>query len=329
MEGETINLAQLQNLPDPILLQFLEILDPRSLINICDQSKRINDFCKYRWEKFFKRDVTSVDLCRAPVDWGKFYKLAMDYIPVYVVNIYIPNFIDDYAAGGYRDYNKHYTFIGRTNTVENILDLLEKFKPNKDLEETKKRLIHVLESEKFNVLAPFKDITGQPEVIKFYETEFYIPSEDNTGELTINKTGKGILIRDIMTQPSPFNSKTILYKYDIVTTVSEFKRGEMTNQEKKKSKNVLLGKNEVLWRIKRILIDEHNFSKDEVEKFISMNKKKLLKPSKIDIIFETELSPKGNFKKTFQVKIVPFRMDFVDKETLERFMAGICNIVII
>jgi serine/threonine protein kinase len=327
MEEETINLTQLQNLPDPILLQFLENLDPRSLINVCDQSKRINDFCRYRWKKFFKRDVVSVNPCRAPVNWGKFYKIAMDYIPVYDVNIYIPNFIgDDYVAGGWRDYNKFYTFIGRKNTVENILDLLEKFKLREDLKKTKKRLMHVLESEKMLTSAPSKDITGQPEMTKFYETDFYIPNDDNTGQLTINKIGKGILIRDILTQPSPFKSKTLLYKYDIVTTVSEFKRGEMTNQEKKKSKNVLLGENEVLWRIKRILIDEHNFSKDEAEKFISMNKKELLKPSEINITFETELSPKGNFKKSFQVNILPFGMDFVDRETLERFMAGLCDV---
>lgn len=76
--------------PDEIIVEILKKLDPKSLINACLTSKRLNRLCKdrYVWKEMYRRDVSKADPC-LPLNWERLYGVAFtQYIYQYMVRIH-------------------------------------------------------------------------------------------------------------------------------------------------------------------------------------------------------------------------------------------------
>ncbi len=84
--------------PDEIVIEILRKLDPKSLINVCLTSKRLNRLCKDRhlWRLMYRRDVSKADPC-LPLNWEKLYGVAFtQYIYEYMIRI---NFDEYFVLG--------------------------------------------------------------------------------------------------------------------------------------------------------------------------------------------------------------------------------------
>ena len=91
--------------PDEIVIEILRKLDPKSLINICLTSKRLNILCKdkHLWRLMYRRDVSKADPC-LPLNWEKLYGVAFtQYVREYMVRIHH----DEYFVLGEDNLNRN------------------------------------------------------------------------------------------------------------------------------------------------------------------------------------------------------------------------------
>lgn len=102
MEGSTLHISELENLPNETLYEILSKLSAQDVVQICSASKKIRQKCSGVWYDLFKRDISKYKVCSHP-NWEKLYRLAATRnIPVYLVSIYDEDeeeVADDYALG--------------------------------------------------------------------------------------------------------------------------------------------------------------------------------------------------------------------------------------
>lgn len=251
---DIIDLTKLENLPDPALINILSRMDPESLINVCDQSKRIRTFCETAWKRLFKRDVTSVDLCDEPLNWGKLYRMAMSTrLPLYIISINYKNNKSDLLA------------IGRTLAIQFIDNYL------------KANRVSVGERKIMSI-----DIKNMRAGDRSFTKGFHF------GSVEIAKNDDEILVRDVLIQmakKSKEDEKIPLYWYKIETkdNSDRYPKRILQHEVYIRSRNYILGQESVFWRLKRILVDDHGMQDILADIIIDSNKDKLMNDGTIDI----------------------------------------------
>jgi hypothetical protein len=243
---DVINLHQLENLPDPALMNILSRLDPKSLVNVCSQSKRIRVFCQYAWKDLFKRDITTKKVC-SNSNWEKLYRLAttLDF-PVYALSYGSNEYIIEDELGEI----PHVILIGKTSLMDKIRKVLIK-----KLEYSKKDIAKFFRKQNLDVkLDRAKLITL---VDPLYDDEY-----DEDGEGGYYFIGVKLL---------GYMSAQEIMKADIYTEDDIY----IVSSSEDDIFKAILGLDNLEKEVENILKDNHNYTKSEAKEFLNKNKKNI------------------------------------------------------
>lgn len=247
---DVINLHQLENLPDPALMNILSRLDPKSLVNVCSQSKRIRVFCQYAWKDLFKRDITTKKVC-SNSNWEKLYRLAttLDF-PVYALSYGSNEYIIEEKFDDELGEIPHAVVIGKASLMDEIKIVLKE-----ELSYSKKDIAKFFRKQNFDVKVDRAKIITL--VDPLYDDEF-----DEDGEGGYYFIGVKLL---------GYMSTQEIMKADIYTEDDIY----IVSSSEDDIFKAILGLDNLEKEVENILKDNYHYTKSESKEFLDKNKKNI------------------------------------------------------
>lgn len=247
---DVINLHQLENLPDPALMNVLTRLDSKSLVNVCSQSRRIRDFCQYAWRDLFKRDITTKKVC-SNSNWEKLYRLAttLDF-PVYALSYGSNEYIIDEHFDDELGEIPNAVAIGKASLMDEIKTALKD-----ELRYSKKDIAKFFRKQNLDVKIDRVKIITLVDPLYDYE-------DDEDGEGGYFFIGFKLL---------GYMSAQEIMKADVDTADDIY----IVSVEDENVFKAILGLDNLEKEVEIILKDNYLFTKNEVKKYLDKNKKNI------------------------------------------------------